>query len=778
MEENTNLPILTGDSNNEKAIYDGAEEETEMFLCRANGKPKRPCVFCGKFQTHLTRHLKTKHKGEEDVIIAMQLPPMDRNQAFDVLKRKGYHNYNLLKMKEDDFNENKLIKERKPRKNRDGEIEKRAMCSSCKGFFVKEHMKNHKVKCFAAEGCTRVPVAIPIETVKDVKYSEEYKEDILSSFWDDQSGRFCRSDPYIKDFGFHYYRKMVSRKDKSQQNRKSIMKQMRTIANLYFFVKGEAEKSGITVTSALDLFKMENFHIFMDGINSMAAKDDGGMKSGLKKNVGHLIQNVLTHLKGQYILQNKKDEMSKVDDFKTLLEYYKGEIFSDAEYNCKKNRQENLRRPQQLPVEDDINKLRQFILTQIKELDDPYKFLEPNEYTFLRDLIVSRLTLFHAKRGGEPSRLTLKEWIDAKEDAWVDENQMKKVKNPEELELLQKYKLTYQSGKCVSHLLPILIPEDTWKAMTKLTDQQIRQAAGVKQTNLYVFPNIKDSNFHVCGWKSVNKICKKAELSKRINATQMRHYMSTVFANLEVADATKEAFYRHMGHSEEVNKHVYQCPLAIQEITKVGKFFYQFDLDSGNITAEEQPNSQEDVAGPSSLNDNKCAKSEEDEGSSELTKSTEKKGQKKFVIYSSSENDSSIESDSENDSSPESDYSTDYSEGNSSQKRGMKRKSEDGQIEEQIRSKKKGRRYVNWNQEDAKVVRTYFKDYVQDVSKEKSKGSLPGYKAIEVFMKTYPKVMANETDPVIRRDLIKYKVFNERNKTRKNYQQRKNKFSM
>ncbi|CAC5415323.1 unnamed protein product [Mytilus coruscus] len=175
-------PSVTGDTNNEKEIYDGADEETEMFLCRVHGKPKRPCVFCGKFQTHLTRHLKTKHKGEEDVIIAMQLPPRDRNQAFDVLKRKGYHNYNLLKMKEDDFNEKKLIKERKPRKNRDGETEKRAMCSSCKGFFVKEHMKNHKVKCFAAEGCTRVPIAIPIETVKDVKYSEEYKEDILSSF--------------------------------------------------------------------------------------------------------------------------------------------------------------------------------------------------------------------------------------------------------------------------------------------------------------------------------------------------------------------------------------------------------------------------------------------------------------------------------------------------------------------------------------------------------------------------------------------------------------------
>ncbi|GFO41921.1 hypothetical protein PoB_006842600 [Plakobranchus ocellatus] len=31
-------------------------------------------------------------------------------------------------------------------------------------------------------------------------------------------------------------------------------------------------------------------------------------------------------------------------------------------------------------------------------------------------------------------------------------------------------------------------------------------------------------------------------------------------------------FYRHMGHSEANNKNVYQCPLAVNEITRVGHF--------------------------------------------------------------------------------------------------------------------------------------------------------------------------------------------------------------
>ncbi|GFO28875.1 hypothetical protein PoB_005538000 [Plakobranchus ocellatus] len=34
----------------------------------------------------------------------------------------------------------------------------------------------------------------------------------------------------------------------------------------------------------------------------------------------------------------------------------------------------------------------------------------------------------------------------------------------------------------------------------------------------------------------------------------------------------REMFYRHMGHSKAINKNLYQCPLAVNEITRVGKF--------------------------------------------------------------------------------------------------------------------------------------------------------------------------------------------------------------
>lgn len=125
--------------------------------------------------------------------------------------------------------------------------------------------------------------------------------------------------------------------------------------------------------------------------------------------------------------------------------------------------------------------------------------------------------------------------------------------------------------------MPNLIPENTWNSIKKLADPEVREMAGIHPENIYLFPNAQNSLFHVSGWRCVQSVCKQAKLSKRINATQMRHRVSTIYAGMDVPEADRQAFYRHMGHSEEINRNVYQCPLATQEITTVGKFLDELD---------------------------------------------------------------------------------------------------------------------------------------------------------------------------------------------------------
>ncbi len=80
----------------------------------------------------------------------------------------------------------------------------------------------------------------------------------------------------------------------------------------------------------------------------------------------------------------------------------------------------------------------------------------------MRNIILARLTMFNARRGGEPCRLTLSEWKDACTGAWID---LKLIQNDD----IDKYlidNLTYQSGKG-RKLVPVLFPKDTIEPITK-----------------------------------------------------------------------------------------------------------------------------------------------------------------------------------------------------------------------------------------------------------------------------------------------------------------------
>ena len=67
-------------------------------------------------------------------------------------------------------------------------------------------------------------------------------------------------------------------------------------------------------------------------------------------------------------------------------------------------------------------------------------------------------------------------------------------------------------------------------------------------------------------------MCREAgiENPSLLTATKMRHRASTLHAALEVPEQECDFFYNHMGHSGEINREVYQTPLAVMAITKVG----------------------------------------------------------------------------------------------------------------------------------------------------------------------------------------------------------------
>ncbi len=100
------------------------------------------------------------------------------------------------------------------------------------------------------------------------------------------------------------------------------------------------------------------------------------------------------------------DELAHI---KKVLKNHENIIFAGAKYLMNKSRQERLRLPTRIPVEQDIQKLRNFTVGAIGELSECDGF-DRLSFVHLRNLICSRLTLFNARRGGEPSRMSVDQW--------------------------------------------------------------------------------------------------------------------------------------------------------------------------------------------------------------------------------------------------------------------------------------------------------------------------------------------------------------------------------
>ncbi|KAH3822726.1 hypothetical protein DPMN_124516 [Dreissena polymorpha] len=114
-----------------------------------------------------------------------------------------------------------------------------------------------------------------------------------------------------------------------------------------------------------------------------------------------------------------------------------------------------------------------------------------------------------------------------------------------------------------------------------LCHPEIRHREEVLQSNEFLFPNTTLSSDHVFGWACICKMCVNALITQpeKLTASKQKHIISTIYSTLQVPERERHFFYKHMGHSKEVNIGTYQYPLPIIEVIKVGRHLQ--DIDNG-----------------------------------------------------------------------------------------------------------------------------------------------------------------------------------------------------
>ncbi len=550
-------------------------------------KPYRYCIFCKTMMSKLTGHIQTMHKDEERVREALKKPKKEKDLAFDSFRKEGILEVNKLRIRQNPDNPN-MERERK-RQTTEGLL---VMCNVCKAFIERRYISRHEKKHILATeaACQVVPVPVSLFSHSG-DLQGDYMKEVIAKFRKGEDGtvyELCTSDPILLQIGKKWWNKEKRKVDKRTEVRKSVMTDMRRIASVYSNMRKAEETLGEMpdkTGNLSDLFRRNNFRHLEEAVERYTTVESSevsgtGIKAGLKLAVYYLLKAASKVLQGIYLIDDNDEGANDIVNWVVVLDLNKDLIFGDAQYNINKNREEKLRRPQQQPLEADIQKIRLYTIQQIDDLGSTSnELMNSHKYVELRDMLVCRLTLYNARRGGEPSRLKIRNWEEANEGVWLDQRHLTNL-NPLDKALAKTLKIGYQTGKGNNHLVPILFPQDCIQGLRKVADSNVRQSCGIVEENHYLFPTLNGLE-HVSGWHAVKKVCEKLHLqdTKRITATNNRHRVSTEFALMDVPLSDRNYIYKHLGHSEEVNQNVYQAPLAIKAITVVGRRLQ--DLDRG-----------------------------------------------------------------------------------------------------------------------------------------------------------------------------------------------------
>ena len=326
--------------------------------------------------------------------------------------------------------------------------------------------------------------------------------------------------------------------------------------------------------NAADLFRREVITVLGDAINNLTESAEEnefdelvgsvtGQKSGLKINILNLLKLTAKYMTGYYLMMNMHNKSKSVFDFLQVLKLFENEIFGDAYHDLNRRRNVNCRKPVNLPNDDEVQMVMKECIEIMKALDE---FEFPAEaYADIRAVALTFLVIYNARRGGEPGRLFLFQWQEALRDDWIEKGELSEDFDTDAT------LVTFITGKGADHLVSILFPPEVQKAISYLTDKEVRRLAGVADKNPYLFSSMKNIMGYASGWHCINHILQKLNHKGAINATRNRHRIASILGKLQLSEKEKNLVFKHFGHSKRMNENRYQAANGLSQINTTGK---------------------------------------------------------------------------------------------------------------------------------------------------------------------------------------------------------------
>lgn len=249
-------------------------------------KPHRRCPFCEQYHSALSRHIKRKHKDEEAVKQALDLPKKERIDAFGSFCSEGIFQTNKKEI-------GKQIphyeRSRKGKTNED-----LVMCNGYKEFVLKGSLSKHRRTCYGKERSFAIGLPMLKNEIPQ-ELSEAFKKHILATLRNDEVGLKCKNDHAVLLFGLRLYDK-VNRCHNIVGARRDVRSKMRMLVHLYLqFLNHKLTK--ICFGNAKDMFHTNNFEALTKAIASYTSAEEN-IKAGLKNNLQFILIKAAKIFKG------------------------------------------------------------------------------------------------------------------------------------------------------------------------------------------------------------------------------------------------------------------------------------------------------------------------------------------------------------------------------------------------------------------------------------------------------------------------------------------------
>lgn len=538
---------------------------------------KHYCLYCGRANAKIARHLEGRHMEIKDVAYAFSFPSgsKDRKALLEELRNKGDFEHNAKVLKK---GRGQLVTWRQP--SVDASVKDYLPCTYCYGMFAKKQLFRHHFSCRCKKSCvdddkliTKRSVQSGAACLLSEASSSTGCQKIINNMREDDVSFHIRSDSLICEYGESLYAKHGDVKSKHHY----IAQRLRELGRFMLCAKNMDK----TVSGLGDLCTPSKFQIVVNVAKKLIEFSPGKNKYGKHSTaakIGLCLRGAVEVLIGQALMNDDDIAEKRAKTFLELLEKnWKNEVNVKAHQTIQEKRwSEN----DDISLTKSVITLRDHLrMMEDKAREELTQQSSLRAYKMLNEAVLVQVIIFNKRREGEAACFKLQIYKTAStnpinKDIYETLSPLEK----ELSKLLTRIEMRGKSGKMV----PVFFTERMKESIDLLIKR--RDEVYIPPENPYLFarPGAM-TNMRGCDCLRKHAEESKAENPELLRSPQLRKQVATLYQLLDLSEQELEQVARFMGHDIRVHQDFYRQTDKTFQIAKISKLLFAMEQGPGTL---------------------------------------------------------------------------------------------------------------------------------------------------------------------------------------------------